>query len=87
MCRSSFCANWKLGKTEQALELFERITFPGFSRWNPYAICGELSIHRGAFEGKLSESMKIFFFGITRMGKEWEMRCDQLKRGGVSAGL
>ena len=45
-------ANWKLGKTEQALELL-RGSLSQLSRWNPYAICGELSIHRGAFEGKL----------------------------------
>ncbi len=73
-------ANWKLGKTEQALELLKKITFPGFSRWNPYAICGELSIHRGALKGSFFGINENFLFRITRMGKEWEMRCDQLKK-------
>ena len=73
-------ANWKLGKTEQALELLRRSlsqAFPDgilmpFVENYPYI----QELLKGSFFG-INEN---FLFRITRMGKEWEMRCDQLKK-------
>ena len=73
-------ANWKLGKTEQALELLRRSlsqAFPDgilmpFVENYPYVE----ELLKGSFFG-INEN---FLFRITRMGKEWEMRCDQLKK-------
>lgn len=73
-------ANWKLGKTEQALELLRRSLFQAFPDGilmpfvENYPYIEELL--KGSFFG-INEN---FLFRITRMGKEWEMRCDQLKK-------
>lgn len=73
-------ANWKLGKTEQALELLRRSLSQAFPDGilmpfvENYPYIEELL--KGSFFG-INEN---FFFRITRMGKEWEMRCDQLKK-------
>lgn len=73
-------ANWKLGKTEQALELLrgslsqvfpDGILMPFVENY-PYIE----ELLKGSFFG-INEN---FLFRITRMGKEWEMRCDQLKK-------
>ena len=73
-------ANWKLGKTEQALELLRRSLSQAFPDGilmpfvENYPYIEELL--KGSFFG-INEN---FLFRITRMGKEWEMRCDQLKK-------
>lgn len=73
-------ANWKLGKTEQALELLRRSLSQAFPDGilmpfvENYLYIEELL--KGSFFG-INEN---FLFRITRMGKEWEMRCDQLKK-------
>lgn len=73
-------ANWKLGKTEQALELLRRLLSQAFPDGilmpfvENYPYIEELL--KGSFFG-INEN---FLFRITRMGKEWEMRCDQLKK-------
>lgn len=73
-------ANWKLGKTEQALELLRGSLFQAFPDGilmpfvENYPYIEELL--KGSFFG-INEN---FLFRITRMGKEWEMRCDQLKK-------
>lgn len=73
-------ANWKLGKTEQALELLRRSPSQAFPDGilmpfvENYPYIEELL--KGSFFG-INEN---FLFRITRMGKEWEMRCDQLKK-------
>ena len=73
-------ANWKLGKTEQALELLRRSLSQAFPDGilmpfvENYPYIEELL--KGSFFG-INEN---FLFRITRMGKEWEMRCNQLKK-------
>lgn len=73
-------ANWKLGKTEQALDLLRRSLSQAFQDGilmpfvENYPYIEELL--KGSFFG-INEN---FLFRITRMGKEWEMRCDQLKK-------
>ena len=73
-------ANWKLGKTEQALDLLRRSLSQAFPDGilmpfvENYPYIEELL--KGSFFG-INEN---FLFRITRMGKEWEMRCDQLKK-------
>ena len=73
-------ANWKLGKTEQALELLRGSLSQAFPDGilmpfvENYPYIEELL--KGSFFG-INEN---FLFRITRMGKEWEMRCDQLKK-------
>lgn len=73
-------ANWKLGKTEQALDLLRRSVTQAFPDGilmpfvENYPYIEELL--KGSFFG-INEN---FLFRITRMGKEWEMRCDQLKK-------
>ena len=73
-------ANWKLGKTEQALELLRGLLSQAFPDGilmpfvENYPYIEELL--KGSFFG-INEN---FLFRITRMGKEWEMRCDQLKK-------
>lgn len=73
-------ANWKLGKTEQALEFLRRSLSQAFPDGilmpfvENYPYIEELL--KGSFFG-INEN---FLFRITRMGKEWEMRCDQLKK-------
>lgn len=73
-------ANWKLGKTEQALELLRRSLSQAFPDGilmpfvENYPYIEELL--KGSFFG-INEN---FLFRITRMGKEWKMRCDQLKK-------
>ena len=73
-------ANWKLGKTEQALELLRRSLSQAFPDGilmpfvENYPYIEELL--KGSFFG-INEN---FLFRITRMGKEWEMRCGQLKK-------
>lgn len=73
-------ANWKLGKTEQALELLRRSLSQAFPDGilmpfvENYPYIEELL--KGSFFG-INEN---FLFRITRMGKEWEMQCDQLKK-------
>ena len=73
-------ANWKLGKTEQALELLRRSLSQAFPDGilmpfvENYPYIEELL--KGSFFG-INEN---FLFRITRMGKEWEMRCTQLKK-------
>ena len=73
-------ANWKLGKTEQALELLRRSLSQAFPDGilmpfvENYPYIEELL--KGSFFG-INEN---FLVRITRMGKEWEMRCDQLKK-------
>lgn len=73
-------ANWKLGKTEQALELLRGSLSQAFPDGilmpfvENYLYIEELL--KGSFFG-INEN---FLFRITRMGKEWEMRCDQLKK-------
>ena len=73
-------ANWKLGKTEQSLELLRRSLSQAFPDGilmpfvENYPYIEELL--KGSFFG-INEN---FLFRITRMGKEWEMRCDQLKK-------
>ena len=73
-------ANWKLRKTEQALELLRRSLSQAFPDGilmpfvENYPYIEELL--KGSFFG-INEN---FLFRITRMGKEWEMRCDQLKK-------
>ena len=73
-------ANWKLGKTEQALDLLRRSLSQAFPDGilmpfvENYPYIEELL--KGSFFG-INEN---FLFRITRMGKEWKMRCDQLKK-------
>ena len=73
-------ANWKLGKTEKALEILRRSLSQAFPDGilmpfvENYPYIEELL--KGSFFG-INEN---FLFRITRMGKEWEMRCDQLKK-------
>ena len=73
-------ANWKLGKTEQALELLRRSLSQAFPDGILMPFVENYPYIEELLKGSFFGSNENFLFRITRMGKEWEMRCDQLKK-------
>ena len=73
-------ANWKLGKTEQALELLRRSLSQAFPDGILMPFVENYPYIQELFKGSFFGINENFLFRITRMGKEWEMRCDQLKK-------
>lgn len=73
-------ANWKLGKTEQALELLRRSLSQAFPDGILMPFVENYPYIEEFLKGSFFGINENFLFRITRMGKEWEMRCDQLKK-------
>ena len=73
-------ANWKLGKTEQALELLRRSLSQAFPDGILMPFVENYPYIEELLKGSFFGIIENFLFRITRMGKEWEMRCDQLKK-------
>ena len=73
-------ANWKLGKTEQALELLRRSLSQAFPDGILMPFVENYPYIEELLKGSFFGTNENFLFRITRMGKEWEMRCDQLKK-------
>ena len=73
-------ANWKLGKTEQALELLRRSLSQAFPDGILMPFVENYTYIEELLKGSFFGINENFLFRITRMGKEWEMRCDQLKK-------
>ena len=73
-------ANWKLGKTEQALDLLRRSLSQAFPDGILMPFVENYPYIEEFLKGSFFGINENFLFRITRMGKEWEMRCDQLKK-------
>lgn len=73
-------ANWKLGKTEQALELLRRSLSQAFPDGILMPFVENYPYIEELLKGSFFGIIENFLFRITRMGKEWEIRCDQLKK-------
>ena len=73
-------ANWKLGKTEQALDLLRRSLSQAFPDGILMPFVENYPYIEELLKGSCFGINENFLFRITRMGKEWKMRCDQLKK-------